>query len=62
LYELGVTTAVKSYNKERMKQNIEIFDWSLTKDDYKKIDEIKQKSMFSSGPSKLTETLWDEEN
>lgn len=45
-----------------MKQNIEIFDWSLTKDDYKKIDEIKQKSMFSSGPSKLTETLWDEEN
>jgi len=58
LYELGVTAVVKSYNNERMKQNLEIFDWSLTKDDYEKIDEIKQSRIFSIGP----EDIWDEEN
>jgi diketogulonate reductase-like aldo/keto reductase len=35
--------AVKSYNKERMKQNLEIFDWSLTRDDHEKIDQVKSK-------------------
>ncbi|WVZ18050.1 hypothetical protein V8G54_005372 [Vigna mungo] len=57
LYELGVTIVVKSYNKERMKQNLEIFDWSLTKEDYEKIDEIKQSRTFDLGPK-----LWDEED
>jgi len=41
-----------------MKQNLEIFDWSLTKDDYEKIDEIKQSKIFKMGP----EEIWDEEN
>ncbi|XP_047161706.1 NAD(P)H-dependent 6'-deoxychalcone synthase-like [Vigna umbellata] len=54
LYELGVSIVVKSYNKERMKQNLEIFDWSLTKEDYEKIDEIKQSRTFNLGP-KLSE-------
>ncbi|XP_027901749.1 NAD(P)H-dependent 6'-deoxychalcone synthase-like [Vigna unguiculata] len=58
LYELGVTIVVKSYSKERMKQNLEIFDWSLTKDDYEKIDEIKQSKIFKMGP----EEIWNEEN
>jgi len=62
LYELGVTIVVKSYNKERMKQNLEIFDWSLTKDDYEKIDQIKQNKIFSVGPAKFFAALWDEEN
>ncbi|XP_047161705.1 NAD(P)H-dependent 6'-deoxychalcone synthase-like [Vigna umbellata] len=57
LYEVGVITVVKSYNKERMKQNLEIFDWSLTKEDYEKIDEIKQSRTFNLGPN-----LWDEED
>ncbi|BAT79858.1 hypothetical protein LR48_Vigan04g024400 [Vigna angularis] len=56
LYELGVTIVVKSYNKERMKQNLEIFDWALTKDDYAKIDEIKQSRMCNLGPE-----IWDDE-
>ncbi|KAJ1436948.1 NADP-dependent oxidoreductase domain [Sesbania bispinosa] len=62
LYEQGVTIAVKSYNKERMKQNLEIFDWSLTKDDYEKINQIKQNRMMN-GPTKLIDDdLWDGEN
>ncbi|XP_014499003.1 NAD(P)H-dependent 6'-deoxychalcone synthase-like [Vigna radiata var. radiata] len=56
LYELEITIVVKSYNKERMKQNLEIFDWSLTKDDYAKIDEIKQNRICNLGPE-----IWDEE-
>lgn len=62
LYEQGVAFAVKSYNKERMKQNLEIFDWSLTKDDYEKINQVKQHHCFKYGPAKFIEDLWDEEN
>ncbi|XP_057430948.1 non-functional NADPH-dependent codeinone reductase 2-like [Lotus japonicus] len=62
LYEEGVTMAVKSYNKERMKQNLEIFDWSLTKDDYEKINQVKQHLSLKYGPAKFVEDLWDEEN
>ncbi|TKY73087.1 NAD(P)H-dependent 6'-deoxychalcone synthase [Spatholobus suberectus] len=62
LYELGVTVAVKSYNKERMKQNLEIFDWSLTKDDYEKIDQVKQHQSTKNGPAKFIADLWDGEN
>lgn len=43
LYEQGVSIAVKSYNTERMKQNLDIFDWSLTKEDMEKIDQIPQR-------------------
>ncbi|MED6203378.1 hypothetical protein PIB30_114935, partial [Stylosanthes scabra] len=37
LYEQGVSFVVKSYNKERIKQNLDIFDFSLTNDDHQKI-------------------------
>lgn len=60
LYEQGVTMAVKSYNKERMKQNLEIFDWSLTKDDHEKIDQIKQ-IRVNNGPVVFIPNLWDGE-
>jgi D-galacturonate reductase len=33
----------KSYNKERMKQNREIFDWSLTEEESNKIDQLPQR-------------------
>ncbi|KAK7411619.1 hypothetical protein VNO78_03054 [Psophocarpus tetragonolobus] len=61
LYEFGVTIVVKSYNKERMKQNLEIFDWSLTKDDNEKIDQIKQHRFINNGPAKFVDDLWDGE-
>ncbi|KAG4946772.1 hypothetical protein JHK87_042779 [Glycine soja] len=62
LYELGVTIAVKSYNKERMKQNLEIFDWSLNKYDNEKIDQVKQHQLSKIGPTKFIVDLWDGEN
>ncbi|KAI3516860.1 hypothetical protein L1887_15965 [Cichorium endivia] len=43
LYEQGVSIAVKSFNTERMKQNLDIFSWSLTKDELEKIDKIPQR-------------------
>ncbi|KAK1416317.1 hypothetical protein QVD17_32106 [Tagetes erecta] len=43
LYEQGVSIAVKSFNIERMKQNLDIFDWSLTEEELTKIDQIPQR-------------------
>ncbi|KAL2327022.1 hypothetical protein Fmac_020449 [Flemingia macrophylla] len=60
LYEQGVTIAVKSYNKERMKQNLEIFDWSLAGDDHEKINHIQQVRV-NNGPVVCVANLWDEE-
>ncbi|QHO58484.1 Nuclear pore complex protein [Arachis hypogaea] len=63
LYEQDVTIAVKSYNKERMKENLEIFDFSLTNDDYQKINQIKQTRKGSNGPTTLVIVdLFDGEN
>ncbi|KAH0991737.1 hypothetical protein GBA52_003220 [Prunus armeniaca] len=33
VYQAGATLAVKSYNKERLKQNLQVFDWELSEDD-----------------------------
>ncbi|XP_049404402.1 non-functional NADPH-dependent codeinone reductase 2-like [Solanum stenotomum] len=67
-YEQGIGVVVKSYNKERMKQNLEIFDWSLSDDECRKISEITQSRAclgkdYTSpyGPYKTMEELWDEE-
>ncbi|KAJ7964745.1 NADPH-dependent codeinone reductase-like protein [Quillaja saponaria] len=57
IYEQGVTLVFKSYNKERLKQNIEIFDWSLTEDDHKKISQLNQ-HRFNTGPVKTD--IWDD--
>ncbi|XP_054819237.1 non-functional NADPH-dependent codeinone reductase 2-like [Prosopis cineraria] len=50
LYEQGVSFIAKSYNKERMKQNLEIFDWSLTEHDLEKISQIKQIRLNQENP------------
>ncbi|XP_071686946.1 D-galacturonate reductase-like [Rutidosis leptorrhynchoides] len=42
LYEQGVSFVVKSFNKERMKQNLEIFDWSLSEEELNRISQIPQ--------------------
>ncbi|QHN90849.1 hypothetical protein HN51_049168 [Arachis hypogaea] len=63
LYEQGVTFAVKSYNKERMKQNLDIFDFSLTNDDYQKINHMKQERKLKNGPAAFDlPDLFDGEN
>nr|AFK47817.1 unknown [Lotus japonicus] len=51
LYEQGVTFAAKSYDKDRMNQDLQIFDWALTKEDLEKIDQIKQNRLIP-GPTK----------
>ncbi|KAI7741325.1 hypothetical protein M8C21_024492, partial [Ambrosia artemisiifolia] len=45
LYEQGVSFIVKSFNKERMKQNLDIFDWALTQEDLSKISQIPQRKL-----------------
>ncbi|KAL4298489.1 hypothetical protein HN51_049172 [Arachis hypogaea] len=64
LYEQGVTVVVKSYNKERIKQNLDIFDFSLTNDDYQKIRQIQQERKVKNGPAgfDVIDHLWDGEN
>jgi diketogulonate reductase-like aldo/keto reductase len=59
---------VKSYNKERLKENLQIFDWELSEDDRNKISQIKQHRLIATkefvsarGPYKSIEELWDGE-
>ncbi|XP_058078329.1 non-functional NADPH-dependent codeinone reductase 2-like [Magnolia sinica] len=68
LYEQGVSVVVKSFNKERMKENLQIFDWALSEQDLQEISQIPQHRGFSGeifvspgGPFKTIEELWDEE-
>ncbi|KAK3017165.1 hypothetical protein RJ639_006625, partial [Escallonia herrerae] len=42
VYEQGVSLLVKSYNKERMKKNLQIFDWSLTEKEASEISRLPQ--------------------
>ncbi|XP_061344103.1 NAD(P)H-dependent 6'-deoxychalcone synthase-like [Gastrolobium bilobum] len=61
LYEQGVTFAAKSYDKERMNQNLQIFDWELTKDDHHKIDQINQNRLIGGPTKPALNDLWDDE-
>ncbi|WCJ33693.1 NAD(P)-linked oxidoreductase superfamily protein [Euphorbia peplus] len=68
VYQQNVSVAVKSFNKERMKENLEIFDWKLSGEDLKKIDQIPQERGYKSeyfvteqGPYKSLIELWDGE-
>ncbi|KAM5574875.1 D-galacturonate reductase-like [Rosa sericea] len=42
VYEQGVSMVAKSYNKERMRQNLDIFDWSLTEEELQKMSRLPQ--------------------
>ncbi|KAF7846988.1 hypothetical protein BT93_L3510 [Corymbia citriodora subsp. variegata] len=68
VHEQGVSVLVKSFNTERMKENLDIFDWSLSPDELNKISQLPQKKGFPGlefvcpyGPYKSTEELWDGE-
>ncbi|KAL2546958.1 NAD(P)-linked oxidoreductase superfamily protein [Forsythia ovata] len=65
-FEQGIGVVVKSFNKDRMKQNLEIFDWSLSDEELKKIGEIPQVRTNTGadytsiyGPYKTIEEIWD---
>ncbi|KAL3724876.1 hypothetical protein ACJRO7_029962 [Eucalyptus globulus] len=67
IYEQGASAIIKSFNKERMKENLQILDWGLSQEDLGKIKlQILQRrgnpgGMFISedGPYKSLDELWD---
>ncbi|XP_004513337.1 methylecgonone reductase-like [Cicer arietinum] len=66
IHEQGTSAIVKSFNKERMKQNLEIFDWELNKEELDKINKIPQCRLYKaemfvseSGLYKSLDELWD---
>ncbi|XP_059656611.1 non-functional NADPH-dependent codeinone reductase 2-like isoform X1 [Cornus florida] len=66
VYEQGVSVLVKSYNKERIKENLEIFDWTLSLEDCHKISQISQQKRYhglefvwDKGPYKSALEFWD---
>ncbi|KAG9457655.1 hypothetical protein H6P81_002163 [Aristolochia fimbriata] len=68
LHEQGVSVIVKSFNKKRMEENLQIWDWELTEEELKKIEESPQSRGYSGkffvsplGPFKTTQELWDGE-
>ncbi|KAL8106275.1 hypothetical protein AgCh_029894 [Apium graveolens] len=67
-YEQGVVIVMRSFNKDRLKQNLEIFGWELSDEESQKITEMPQSracfaKMFISetGVIKSVEELWDGE-
>ena len=50
-----MTCIVKSYNKERLKQNLEIFDWELTEEDRLKISQIPQRKVVQTSSGLFSE-------
>ncbi|XP_058214503.1 non-functional NADPH-dependent codeinone reductase 2-like [Rhododendron vialii] len=68
VYEQGVSVLVKSFNEERMRENLNIFGWKLSSEECQKIDQIPQRKAYpglefvsDAGPFKSVEELWDEE-
>ncbi|KAF3432037.1 hypothetical protein FNV43_RR26776 [Rhamnella rubrinervis] len=67
VYEQGVSVVVKTFNKERMKENIDIFDWELSEEERHKISQLPQHKgypglefIWDQGPYKAVEELWDD--
>ncbi|KAL9246456.1 hypothetical protein vseg_019988 [Gypsophila vaccaria] len=65
-YEQGITVVAKSFNKERMKQNLDIFDFELSPEDHEKIKSIPQGRTCTGhdytspfGPFRTVEELWE---
>ncbi|CAI9754046.1 unnamed protein product [Fraxinus pennsylvanica] len=64
----GVSPIVKSFNKDRMKESLQIFDWKLSDEEVSQIQQIPQARgltgehfVFPEGQSKSLEELWDGE-
>ncbi|KAE9447637.1 hypothetical protein C3L33_20474, partial [Rhododendron williamsianum] len=68
VYEQGASVLVKSFNEERMRENLDIFGWKLSSEESLKIDQIPQRKAYrglefvsDAGPFKSVEELWDGE-
>lgn len=67
-FQSGVSFLPKSFNKERLKENMDIFDWELSEKEMMKINALPQKRMVlalpyvsPNGVYKSCEELWDGE-
>ncbi|TVU14301.1 hypothetical protein EJB05_37762 [Eragrostis curvula] len=47
IYEQGVSMVVKSLRKERLKENMDLFDWELSDEDRFKINQIAQRKLVT---------------
>ncbi|KAG9444800.1 hypothetical protein H6P81_016140 [Aristolochia fimbriata] len=70
VYEQKVSLLVKSFNKERLKENLEIFDWELSEEELQKIEHLPQHRSVSgaslnliseNGHYKSLPELWDDD-
>ena len=69
VHEQGVSVVVKSFNKGRMKENLDIFDWKLSEEECEKINQISQRKICrgiqliseDEGSNKFSEDFWDGE-
>ncbi|KAK9090813.1 hypothetical protein Sjap_023990 [Stephania japonica] len=58
---------MKSFNRARLEENVDIFDWNLTEEELKKIELVPQTRttlsdfVFADGPFKTVDDLWDGE-
>ncbi|XP_057446772.1 protein REDOX 2-like [Lotus japonicus] len=66
VYQQGSSAMAKSFNKERMKQNLEIFDFELSEEELEKIKQVPQRRQYlgemwlsENGSCKTVEELWD---
>ncbi|KAI4326314.1 hypothetical protein MLD38_031640 [Melastoma candidum] len=70
VHEQGAVVIVKSFNKERMKENLKIFEWKMTEYELEKIKGIPQRRGYpgewfidaDNGPYKSAEELFDEDS
>ncbi|KAK1288679.1 hypothetical protein QJS10_CPB19g01603 [Acorus calamus] len=67
-FEQGVSFLPKSFNKGRLKENMEIFDWKLDDEDLEKLNHIPQQRITiaeihvsPNGPYQSIEDIWDGE-
>ncbi|KAH0705699.1 hypothetical protein KY285_012201 [Solanum tuberosum] len=69
VYEQGASAIVKSFNKDRMKENLQILDWELSNEEIAQIQEIPPCTGFKvdmvlvhpNGPYKFSHQFWDGE-
>ncbi|KAG5572537.1 hypothetical protein H5410_062303 [Solanum commersonii] len=69
VYEQGASAIVKSFNEDRMKENLQILDWELSNEEIAQIQEIPPCTGFRvdmvlvhpNGPYKSSHQFWDGE-
>ncbi|GFZ21309.1 NAD(P)-linked oxidoreductase superfamily protein [Actinidia rufa] len=69
VHEQGVSVLVKSFNEERMKENLDIFDWKLSEEECENINQISlskgcrrvQLIAKDEGSYNFSEDFWDVE-